>query len=90
MKFRELPIPSFFNDERVAEVWRVPYQERASDAQIWRKTHDIESSSRDDHSICLVLVDVQNTFCIPDFELYVGGRSGTGAADDNRRLTQFI
>ena len=37
-----------------------------------------------------MLVDVQNTFCLPDFELYVGGRSGTGAVDDNRRLAAFI
>jgi nicotinamidase-related amidase len=36
------------------------------------------------------LVDVQNTFCIPEFELYVGGVSGTGAVDDNRRLCRFI
>lgn len=35
-------------------------------------------------------VDVQNTFCIPEFELFVGGRSGTGAIDDNRRLCEFI
>jgi nicotinamidase-related amidase len=35
-------------------------------------------------------VDVQNTFCIPDYELFVSGRSGTGAVDDNRRLCQFI
>jgi nicotinamidase-related amidase len=33
---------------------------------------------------------VQNTFCIPDFELFVGGRSGTGAVDDNHRLCEFI
>lgn len=37
-----------------------------------------------------MLVDVQNTFCIPGFELYVAGRSGTGAVDDNRRLCEFI
>jgi nicotinamidase-related amidase len=35
-------------------------------------------------------VDVQNTFCVPGFELFVGGRSGTGAVDDNRRLSEFI
>ena len=40
--------------------------------------------------ISLLLVDVQNTFCIPEFELYVGGTSGTGAVDDNRRLCEFI
>jgi nicotinamidase-related amidase len=37
-----------------------------------------------------VLVDVQNTFCIPGFELFVAGRSGTGAVDDNRRLCEFL
>ena len=35
-------------------------------------------------------IDVQNTFCIPKFELFVGGRSGTGAIDDNVRLCEFI
>jgi nicotinamidase-related amidase len=37
-----------------------------------------------------MLIDVQNTFCIPDFELYVGGRSGRGAVEDNVRLCEFI
>ena len=37
-----------------------------------------------------MLVDVQNTFCIPEFELYVGGRSGRGAVEDNVRLCKFI
>ena len=37
-----------------------------------------------------MLIDVQNTFCIPDFELYVGGRSGHGAVEDNIRLCEFI
>jgi nicotinamidase-related amidase len=37
-----------------------------------------------------MLVDVQNTFCIPGFELYVGGHSGTAAVADNRRLCEFI
>ncbi len=40
--------------------------------------------------LCLLVVDVQNTFCIPGFELFVGGRSGTGAVDDNRRLCEFL
>jgi len=37
-----------------------------------------------------VAVDVQNTFCLPAFELFVAGRSGTGAIDDNRRLCEFV
>jgi len=43
-----------------------------------------------DLRICLLAVDVQNTFCIPGFELFVSGRSGSGAVDDNRRLCQFV
>jgi nicotinamidase-related amidase len=37
-----------------------------------------------------VVVDVQNTFCTPGFELFVAGRSGTGALDDSRRLCEFV
>jgi nicotinamidase-related amidase len=38
----------------------------------------------------LLAIDVQNTFCISDFELFVAGRSGMGAVEDNTRLCQFI
>ncbi|WP_222597839.1 cysteine hydrolase family protein [Euhalothece natronophila] len=44
----------------------------------------------DETRIGLLLVDLQNTFCLPEFELYVGGRSGKGAIEDNIRLCQFI
>jgi len=90
MASRELPIPHHFNPDAVGDVWKVPYQERAIDAENWAKLHDIKPAANDRFKICLVAVDVQNTFCIPGFELYVGGRSGTGAIDDNRRLSEFI
>jgi nicotinamidase-related amidase len=87
---RELPLPPHFDPNKTGEVWKVGYQERAEDAARWAKEHGIRPASRDALKICLVAVDVQNTFCIPGFELYVGGRSGTGAIDDNRRLCKFI
>ena len=90
MATRELPIPAHFNPQSVGEVWKVPYQERAEEAEKWVKEHKLQPASRDKLKISLLLVDVQNTFCIPDFELYVGGTSGTGAIDDNRRLCEFI
>ncbi|UCG13872.1 MAG: isochorismatase [Deltaproteobacteria bacterium] len=90
MARHELPIPEHFNPDKLGEVWKVPYQERAAGAYNWAKKHEIPPASRDSSRISLVLVDVQNTFCIPDFELYVGGRSGTGAVDDNRRVCEFI
>lgn len=90
MARRELPLPPHFNPDKVGEIWKVPYQERAREAEEWAKQHDLQPAAKDQFKICLVAVDVQNTFCIPGFELYVGGRSGTGAVDDNRRLCEFI
>jgi nicotinamidase-related amidase len=90
MTHRELPIPPHFNPDKVGEVWRVPYEERAEEAERWAKQHNIQPTANDRFKICLVAVDVQNTFCIPGFELFVGGRSGTGAVDDSRRLCEFI
>ena len=90
MAHHELPIPPHFAPHKVDEVWKVPYEERAAEAEEWAKLHKIQPAANDRFRICLVAVDVQNTFCIPGFELFVGGRSGTGAVDDNRRLCEFI
>lgn len=90
MSDERLPIPSHFDPDRVAEVWRVDYEARAREAQAWAQRHRIAPVGEDDARIALVLVDVQNTFCLPDFELFVAGRSGTGAVDDNRRLCRFL
>lgn len=90
MAYQELPLPPHFNPERVGEIWKVPYQERAREAEKWAKQYNLQPAAHDRFRIGLVAVDVQNTFCIPGFELYVGGRSGTGAVDDNRRLCEFI
>ena len=90
MTVNQLPVPLFFNTARVGKVWRVPYQERAEEAAMWREQHDIRPATRDAARVCLMLIDIQNTFCIPDFELYVGGTTGNGAVDDNRRLGAFI
>ena len=86
----ELPIPSHFSPEKVGQVWKVAYQDRAQDAKNWAEEHRLKPASDDKHKISLLLVDVQNTFCIPDFELFVGGTTGTGAVDDNLKLCRFI
>ncbi|BAU13539.1 hypothetical protein LEP3755_40790 [Leptolyngbya sp. NIES-3755] len=83
-------IPEFFDRASVGSVWRVPYQQREIDAEQWVKQHGISPASDDRVRVCLLAIDVQNTFCIPDFELFVGGRSGTGAVEDNIRLCEFI
>ncbi|GAB4459805.1 MAG: hypothetical protein Kow0070_15210 [Anaerolineales bacterium] len=85
-----LPIPNFFDAASVGAVWRVPYEERAGQAREWAHRHGLKPASADQSRTWLLLIDVQNTFCVPEFELFVGGRSGRGAVEDNARLCQFI
>ena len=85
-----LPLPPHWDPDRVGEVWRVDYTARFEDAERWRDEHAIRPASDDRFRIALVVVDMQNTFCSPGFELFVPGRSGTGALDDSRRLCEFV
>jgi len=85
-----LPIPPHFDPQAVGEVWRVSYDDRAREAEAWAADYELRLAAEDSARICLLAVDVQNTFCIPAFELFVAGRSGTGAIDDNRRLCEFM
>lgn len=86
----QIPTPDFFDPQKVDQVYRVPYQERAVQARSRAQQQGISPASQDRYRICLLLIDVQNTFCLPEFELFVGGRSGIGAIEDNQRLCQFI
>ena len=90
MSIPELPLPAHFDPSRVGEVWRVPYEDRARGAAAWADEHGLGRAADDAFRLCVLAVDIQNTFCIPDFELFIAGRSGTGAVDDNRRLCTFL
>ena len=77
--------PIFFNPNQVKLVYRVAYQQRATEAEAWAKERNIKPASTDIKTVGLLLIDVQNTFCLPDFELFV-----SGAVEDNIRLCEFI
>ena len=66
------------------------YATREVQAGAWARTHHIGPASADTLRICLMLIDCQNTFCTPGHELFVAGRSGTGAVGDNVRLCEFV
>ena len=89
-KNKSLPLPKFYKSDRVGEIWRVPYGDRSKQAIDWATEHRIRPASTDKKRVCLLAIDVQNTFCIPEFELFVGGGSGRGAVDDTRRLCEFV
>jgi len=85
-----LPLPPFFDPASVGQIWPVPYQERASLARQWAQQHNIAPAAQDRFKIALIGIDIQNSFCIPGFELFVGGRTGDSAVKDNQRLCTFI
>jgi len=84
------PLPSHYSPGKVGSVFRVPYERRAIEAAAYANEHGIEPAWRDSVRIGLVLVDLQNTFCHPEFELFVAGRSGQAAVEDSQRTCEFI
>jgi nicotinamidase-related amidase len=88
---KQLPLPAAF-EAKNAERWEyAPDQQRVfADAAEWRRAHGITPAASDKRNVHLLLIDVQKDFCFPKGSLYVGGRSGRGALDDNRRTAEFI
>ena len=90
MIVKELSIPPHFNKNNVSNVWKVDYETRAKDALNWAKQNNLKPVYKDSFKVGLLIVDMQNTFCNPEYELFAAGRSGTGAVDDVKRLCEFI
>lgn len=87
----ELPIPPFYDQ---ANARRFAYRPDAGElfraAAAWRAERGLRPRGEDSRRTNLLLVDVQRDFCFPEGSLFVGGRSGTGAMDDNDRLARFV
>lgn len=88
---KNVSIPSFY-DPANAGKWEYDPSLRslAESARAYRESAGIQASARDTKRVALLLIDSQRDFCFPQGTLYVGGRSGTGAIDDNRRTAEFI
>lgn len=88
---RQLPLPTFFKAKN-AEDWGYGpnHAELFAQAESWGKKHDIKPAGHDGKKVHLLLIDVQRDFCFPQGSLYVGGRSGKGAMEDNRKMAEFI
>jgi nicotinamidase-related amidase len=80
-----LPLPGHYDPEKVGTIFHIPYLERGRQAEEFAQSHSIRPAAADGVRTCLLLVDPQNTFCTPGFELFV-----RGAVEDNRRLCEFI
>ncbi|MEI7558575.1 MAG: isochorismatase [bacterium] len=82
---KKFETPKHYDASKADQVYRIGYQNLASDALAYKTVHALTDAATDKFKIALMPIDVQNTFCIPGFELFVGG-----APDDSRRLAQFM
>ena len=85
-----LPLPPFYDPQKAGAVFRVNYHDLFDQALVWRQKYSVQPPAGDKKWLTFMVIDGQNTFGTPGFELYVGGRSGTGAVDDSRRMAEFI
>ncbi|MGI5860631.1 MAG: nicotinamidase [Myxococcales bacterium] len=91
MPAKTLPLPPFFEPKSAERYDYNPDQQRLFvEAARWRRAHGIRPSGSDKRNIHLLLIDLQKDFCFPEGTLYVGGRSGRGALEDNRRIAELI
>lgn len=86
-----LPTPKIYDPDSAAD-WAYRPDEVAvfEAARGWQRQHALRPAGTDETRIHLLLIDVQKDFCFPNGSLFVAGRSGTGAIDDNRRIAEFL
>jgi nicotinamidase-related amidase len=87
----DLPIPDFYRPESAADWSYGADQQRLMEKAVaWRSRFELPRASTDRVKVHLLLVDLQKDFCFPEGTLYVGGRTGRGAIEDNDRIARFI
>jgi nicotinamidase-related amidase len=88
---KSLPFPSFYASANARSHTYAPDQQRLlTEAGGFRRAHGIAAAAKDPRNVHLLLIDVQKDFCFPEGSLYVAGRSGSGALDDNARIAEFL
>ncbi len=84
-------IPAHYLESHARQFgYRPDAQTLFAAAAVFRREHHVLPAASDLRRNHLVLIDVQRDFCFPEGTLFVGGRSGQGAMDDNDRTARFI
>lgn len=88
----ELPLPSHYDPSNSVNPGYAPHDivRLQEDAAGWRRQHGLNLIRGDQLNVQLLVMDNQYDFNFPAGTLYVGGASGTGAMDDQRRLVEFV
>lgn len=80
----------FYDPSLVTELRFIDWKGLEGRALDLRQRHGLRAVARDNVQVGMLVIDNQYTFCHPGAELFVGGRSGTGAVDDSRRVVEFV
>ncbi len=83
-------LPRFYDKADVVSDRWIDYAALQAEARRVRVASGIKAATTDKFKLGVLAIDVQNTFCNPQGELYVAGMSGTGAVDDAQRLVEFL
>lgn len=84
-------MPALYDPAHAGDwAYRPDLQAVLAQAVAWRRERGVTPAATDRRRVHALLIDVQKDFCFPAGTLYVGGRSGTGAIDDSRRLAEFL
>lgn len=92
MSLQLLPTPAFYDASHAHDDHYHPTDifRLQQEALSWRMQYQLKNVGADARRVELLVIDNQNDFDFPSGSLYVGGRSGTGAMDDQGRLAEFI
>lgn len=90
MSAKEFPLPDHYSIRNAIYSYNPPINTLFGEANTFKKEHKIAPVSAKDKKVHLLLIDVQKDFCFPEGALYVGGRTGKGAVEDSKRITEFI
>lgn len=86
-----LPIPDFYFSSNAENSDYVVYPNALQvDAIRWKERFNIDYSYSDKERVRLIVIDQQYDFSYKEGSLFVGGRSGNGAIEDQDRLSKFI
>ena len=84
-------LPSHYDPSHASQFGYRPDAQALFDAAVaFRRENHVLPAAADAVRTHLVLIDAQRDFCFPEGTLYVGGRSGRGAMDDNDRIARFV
>lgn len=88
---KTLDLPDFYE---TGQTTNPDYQPNAVVIQAaaveWIRRYGLKPVGGDRKNVQMLIIDDQGDFSFPNGTLYVGGRSGTGAMDAQRRLVEFI